>query len=453
MDHYQRYQTNFNHYPLQRPGLLLRPESYSRLQEVISSDCIARGLGSNYGDAALNGSGQLILTERLDRFLNFDEQEGIICAEAGISLTKILDVIITRGWFLPVTPGTSEVTLGGCVAVDVHGKNHHRVGSIGQHILALELISAEGERIHCSPVILPGLFWATIGGMGLTGIIGTVTLKLKPIKSAYMLVQYQTSDHLQAVFNSLSQENSVDEYQVAWLDGLNTPLGRGITMRARHANLTDLSVQQRCKPFSVPRRKSYKLPFYLPNGFLHQTLVRAFNKYYYQRLAKKKHPCLLSYRDYFYPLDRIANWSRLYGKRGFLQYQCVVPIESAYLLTKQILETLNIQKYPIYLAVLKRFGKESLAPLSFAVPGFTLALDLPLCNPGLFNCLDTLDTLVIAAGGRVYLAKDARLKPEAFRSMYPRYREWLAIKQQWDSENKFNSSLAKRLEIVNPQTC
>jgi len=156
----------------------------------------------------------------------------------------------------------------------------------------------------------------------------------------------------------------------------------------------------------------------------------------------------LAYKDYFYPLDRIAHWPRLYGKRGFLQYQCAVPNESAYRVTAQILETLNIQKYPVYLAVLKRFGKESLAPLSFALPGFTLALDLPISNPGLFSCLDTLDALVIAAGGRVYLAKDARLKPEAFLRMYPRYQEWLAVKRQWDPENKFSSSLAKRLDIV-----
>ncbi|MES2998548.1 MAG: FAD-binding oxidoreductase [Pseudomonadota bacterium] len=448
MNHYQKYQTSFNRYPIQRPGLLSRPESYAELVTAIGSDCIVRGLGGSYSDAALNKNGQLILTERLDRFLDFDEQQGIICVEAGISLAKILDVIVPRAWFLPVTPGTSNVTLGGCVAADVHGKNHHRVGSIGQHILALELISVQGERIRCSPEILPELFWATIGGMGLTGIIGAVTLKLKTIESAYMFVQYQTNDSLQETFDSLSQANSVDEYEVAWLDVLNFPSGRSIIMRARHADLIDLSEQQRYEPFVSPMYKSYKLPFYLPNGLLHPTLIKTFNKHYYRRLAKKKHPFLLAYRDYFYPLDRITHWPRLYGKRGFLQYQCVVPTESACLLTKEILETLNTQKHPIYLAVLKRFGKENLAPLSFALPGFTLALDLPLYNQELLSCLDKLDALVIAAGGRVYLAKDARLKPEAFHSMYPRYREWLAVKQRWDPENRLNSGLAKRLGII-----
>ncbi len=451
MDHYQKYQTSFSGYPVRRPRLLLRPESYAGLG-VTNPDCIARGAGSHYGDAALNQDGQLILTERLNRFLNFDEQEGIISVEAGISLKKILDVIVSRGWFLPVTPGTSHVTLGGCVAADVHGKNHHHAGSLSQYVLALELITAHGKRILCSPKVLPELFWATIGGMGLTGIIGTVMLKLKPIENAYMLVQHQASDNLQEIFDLLLQKNSINElgeYCVAWLDGLNSPVGQGIVICARHANAIDLSAQQRCEPFTLHPYKSYTLPFYLPNGLLHPTLVKVFNKYYHWRLHKKKSPFLLSYRDYFYPLDRLMYWPRLYGKRGFLQYQCVVPAESAYRVTEQILTTLATRKCPVYLAVLKRLGKESLAPLSFALPGFTLALDLPFYSQDLLNCLDRIDTLVVAAGGRVYLAKDARLRPEVFRNMYPRYNEWLAVKRSWDPENKFNSSLAKRLAMVN----
>ena len=447
MNHYQKYQTSFNQYPIQCPERLSRPENYSGL-EAITSVCIARGLGGSYGDAVLNKSGHLILTERLDRFLAFDEQKGTLCVEAGIRLTNILDVIVPRGWFLPVTPGTGNVTLGGCVAADAHGKNHHQVGSIGQHVLALELITAAGERISCSPDIQPELFWATIGGMGLTGIIGTVTVKLKPITTAYMLVQHQASDNLEETFEYLSQENALSEYEVAWLDGLNLPLGRSIIMRARHADLAELSSKKQDKPFISPPHKTYKLPFYLPNGLLHQKFIKAFNKRYYRQLAQKEHPFLLSYRDYFYPLDRITHWPRLYGRRGFLQYQCVVPTVSAYATIKQVLETLSTDKYPIYLAVLKRFGEKSMAPLSFALPGFTLALDLPIVNQGLFSCLDKLDALVIAAGGRVYLAKDARLKPEAFRAMYPRYSEWSTVKQQWDPENRFSSSLARRLEIT-----
>ena len=447
MNHYNKYQTSFNHYPHQRPKRLSRPESYSEL-EALTSGGIARGLGGSYGDAALNKDGHVILTERLDRFLEFDEQQGILCVEAGISLRKILDLIVPRGWFLPVTPGTSHVTLGGCVAADVHGKNHQREGSIGQHVISLALITAQGEHVQCSPEIHSELFWATIGGMGLTGTIGVVTLKLKPIESAYLLVQHKKTNNLQETFDYLSQEDLSDEYEVAWLDGLNLPLGRSIIMRARHATLAELPLQQQHAPFVTPNRKTYKLPFYLLSGLLHPTLIKAFNKYYYQQLAKKESPVLMSYSDYFYPLDKIVHWPHLYGKRGFIQYQCVIPTKSACAVTKQILETLHAEKYPVYLAVLKRFGKENAAPLSFAMPGFTLALDIPILNQGLFACLDKLDEMVIEAGGRVYLAKDARLKPEAFRKMYPRYSEWLAVKQQWDPENKLNSGLARRLEIM-----
>jgi decaprenylphospho-beta-D-ribofuranose 2-oxidase len=444
--HHQKYQTGFNRYPIQPAKHIVRPENYAGL-EVSTPVCI-RGLGGSYGDAALNKNGQIILTERLDRFLAFDEKRGIICVEAGISLAKILDIIVPRGWFFPVTPGTSNVSLGGCVAADVHGKNHYYAGSLGQHILALELITAQSERVICSPEVLPELFWATVGGMGLTGIIGTVTLKLKAITSAYMFVQYQASENLEETFASFSEKNLSDEYKVAWLDSLNLPLGRSVTMSACHADRAALSFQKLNEPYVTPVCKVYTVPFYFPKGALHQTFIKAFNKYYYQRLMKKNSPALLPYRDYFYPLDRIRHWPRLYGKRGFIQYQCVVPTESAYRVIKQMFEMLYAEKHPVYLAVLKRFGKQNSAPLSFPLPGFSLALDLPLCDKGLLACLDKLDSLVSVAGGRVYLAKDACLKPETFRIMYPRYLEWLTVKQQWDPKNKLISSLARRLELI-----
>lgn len=446
MKYHQKYQTGFNRYPVQSAKQIVRPENYAGLE--VSTPVCVRGLGGSYGDAALNKNGQIILTERLDRFLEFDEKQGIICVEAGISLSKILDIIVPRGWFFPVTPGTSNVSLGGCVATDVHGKNHCYAGSLGQHILALELITAQGERVICSPEVLPELFWATVGGMGLTGIIGTVTLKLKAIASAYMLVQYQASDNLEKTFAAFSEKNVSDEYKVAWLDGLNLPLGRSIIISACHADRDALSFHELSEPYVVPVRKVYTIPFYFPKGILHQTFIKTFNKYYYQRILKKNFPSLLPYCDYFYPLDRIRHWPRLYGRRGFIQYQCVIPSESAYRVIKQILESLYAEKYPIYLAVLKRFGKQNPAPLSFPLPGFTLALDLPLCNEGLLTCLNKLDVLVSAAGGRVYLAKDARLKPEIFRAMYPRYLEWLTVKRQWDPQANFISSLARRLELI-----
>ncbi len=441
----KKYQSSFNGYPLRYPQLISRPEHYAGLNssELIS---IARGSGGSYGDAALNQQGEIILTGRLDRFLEFDEQQGIISVESGISLNKILQLIVPRGWFLPVTPGTAEVSLGGCVAADVHGKNHRYAGSLGQHVRSLELITAAGERLHCSPMLYPQLFWATIGGMGLTGIIGIVNLQLKRIETAYMHVQHQVAQNLAQVFDAFAKEDEW-EYSVAWLDTLNASSGRGVIIKANHADLAKLPTSQQQQAFSTPVSYRYKVPFYFPQALLHPMWVKSFNKAYYHHLAKKNYPCLLAYPDYFYPLDRISNWPRLYGRRGFIQYQCVLPEKSAYAAIDNLLKTLGRNKQPIYLAVLKRFGNANLAPLSFPLSGFTLALDMPIRNEKLFTCLDELDAVVIDAGGRIYLAKDARLKPEAFRAMYPRYPEWLATKQKWDPHNKFSSSLARRLQI------
>lgn len=441
----KKYQSSFNGYPIKYPERISRPEHYAKLNpsELIS---IARGAGGSYGDAALNQQGVIILTGRLDRFLEFDEQQGIIVVESGITLSKILELIVPRGWFLPVTPGTAEVSLGGCVAADVHGKNHCYAGSLSQHVRSLELITAAGERLHCSPKLYPELFWATIGGMGLTGIIGIVSLQLKRIETAYMCVQRQAAQNLEEIFNAFAKEDEW-EYSVAWLDALNIPLGRGIIIKANHADLAKLSVLQQSHAFSTSGAYHYKIPFYFPHALLHPVLIKSFNKAYYHHLAKKNSPCLLAYADYFYPLDRISNWPRLYGKRGFIQYQCVLPTKSAYSVIENLLKTLHRYKQPIYLAVLKRFGHANLAPLSFPLSGLTLALDIPIGNEKLFICLDELDAMVIDAGGRIYLAKDARLKPEAFRAMYPRYPEWLAIKQKWDTHNRFSSSLARRLQI------
>lgn len=443
----KKYQSSFNRYPIRRPKLISRPECYADLSST-QSIVIPRGLGGSYGDAALNQHGEIILTERLDRFLEFDEQRGIIVVESGISLAKILEVIVDYGWFLPVTPGTTEVSLGGCIAADVHGKNHLHAGSLGQYVQSLDLITAKGDRVRCSSEVFPALFWATIGGMGLTGIIDTVKLQLKQIETAYMCVQYKATQSLEQIFTGLAEDDGTNEYSVAWLDGLNTPLGRGVIMKAKHADLTDLSTPQQRQPFLITTHKSHKLPFYFLHALMQPMLVKQFNKAYYYHLAKKNQPFLLPYCDYFYPLDRISNWPRLYGKRGFIQYQCVLPIKFAYSVTECLLETLFKYKYPVYLAVLKRFGNANLAPLSFPLSGFTLALDIPIYNEKLFACLDKLDDMVIGVGGRVYLAKDARLKPEAFRAMYSRYPEWLATKQYWDPQNRFSSSLARRLNIT-----
>ncbi|WP_342147385.1 FAD-binding oxidoreductase [Rickettsiella endosymbiont of Aleochara curtula] len=442
----KKCQSSFNGYPIEQPKCVSRPESYAELKpsQLIS---IARGLGGSYGDAALNAQGEIILTNRLDRFLEFDVHKGILSVESGISLAKILELIVKQGWFLPVMPGTAAVSLGGCIATDAHGKNHSHAGSLGQYVLGLQVITATGARINCSPEVIPELFWATIGGMGLTGIIGVVTLQLKRIKTAYMKVQHQVIHSLEQTLEILCHKDDEFEYSVAWLDALNMPFSQGVVMKAKHADLLELPTAQQKSAFSTQKYSSFNCPYSLPISILPPLLVKLFNKAYYHHSAKRDQAFLLAYHNYFFPLDRIRNWRRLYGKKGFIQYQCTIPEKFSYAAIKDILETLHKHKHPIYLAVLKRFGRENLAPLSFPLSGFTLALDIPLHSEKLFTCLDILDEIVIRAGGRIYLAKDARLKPKAFRDMYKRYPEWLAVKQQWDPQNRFSSSLSRRLKL------
>ena len=442
----RKCQSSFNGYPIEQPKCVSRPESYAELKpsQLIS---IARGSGGSYGDAALNAKGEIILTNRLDRFLEFDIHKGILRVESGISLARILELIVKQGWFLPVMPGTAEVSLGGCIAADIHGKNHWYAGSLGKYILSLQLITATGARINCSPRVMPELFWATIGGMGLTGIIGIVTLQLKRIKTAYMKVQHQVTHNLKQILENLGQDDDEFEYSVAWLDCLNKPFYHGVIMKAKHADLLELSDTQQKQVLSTPKYSSFNCPYSLPCSLLHPISIKLFNKIYYYYLAKKERAFLQTYHDYFFPLDRIRNWPRLYGKKGFIQYQCAIPTKFSHSAINDILKTLHKHKHPIYLAVLKHFGQENLAPLSFPLSGFTLALDIPISSDRLFSCLDILDEIVIHAGGRVYLAKDARLKPKAFRDMYKRYPEWLAVKKHWDPQNRFSSSLSRRLKL------
>ncbi len=270
----RKCQSSFNGYPIEQPECVSRPESYSELKpsQLIS---IARGFGGSYGDAALNAQGEIILTNRLDRFLEFDIHKGILSVESGISLAKILELIVKHGWFLPVMPGTAEVSIGGCIATDIHGKNHSHAGSLGQYILDLHIITATGARINCSPKIMPELFWATIGGMGLTGIIGVVTLQLKRIKTAYMKVQHQVTYNLKQILESLSQEADEFEYSVAWLDSLNMPFSHGIVMKAKHADLLELPTDQQKQAFSTPNYSSYNCFYSLAASILHPILVKA----------------------------------------------------------------------------------------------------------------------------------------------------------------------------------
>lgn len=438
--------SGWNHYPV-TTSFLVRPERYSELK-IESSSLIPRGLGRSYGDAAINTNHTVVLMERLNRIRSFDEETGVLRAEAGLSLEDILEVFVPRGWFLPVTPGTKFTTLGGCVAADVHGKNHHVDGSFGKYVRAMEIMMPDSSIRKCSPKQDSDLFWATIGGMGLTGIITEISLQLIPIESAYMSVKHYPSKDLDQTLDLLNGAIYDDKYSVAWIDCLSTgkDFGRSVVMNGHHAGLSELSSKVK-DPLNIKERKKFALPFNCPSCLLNHYTIKAFNGCYYYLQSKKQESFIIDYDRYFYPLDSILEWNRLYGKKGFIQYQFVIPSQYSREGLTVILDELTRSKRASFLAVLKRFGKEGEGLLSFPKAGFTLALDIPLSDPNLFPFLDHLDEIVLKYDGRVYLAKDARLNPSSFRTMYPRFNQWQRIKNAIDPKNVFSSDLSRRLEM------
>ncbi len=423
-----------------------RPEKSSQLG-INEGSTLARGQGRSYGDAALNSQGTVVLTERLDRFLEFDESTGVLKAESGATLAEILEHMVPKGWFLPVTPGTKFCSLGGCVAADVHGKNHHREGSFCEHVTGIELVLADGSKIACSATEVPELFWATVGGMGLTGIIETVSLKLVPIETAYIKVKHRKAGNLEVAFNLMDNDVLDDSFSVCWIDLLSRgrKLGRSILMTGHHAAKSEVPLRSH-EPLKVKKRKTKVFKREWPRIALSAPMIRLFNSVFYWRQCRRKE-FLTDYDEFFYPLDRIHNWNLMYGKRGFVQYQFVLPTVGGREGVKKIVTMLAKSRCASFLAVLKRMGPEGKGMLSFPMEGYTLALDIPLSN-SVVDLLKKLDEIVLQHKGRVYLAKDSRLPAETFRKMYPRLDEFIALKRQADPEVRFTSDLARRLEIV-----
>lgn len=418
---------------------LARPDRYQELSVWAQQSCLARGMGRAYGDAAISAHGTTLLMTRLNRFLAFDANTGILQAEAGVSLDEILQVVMARGWFLPVTPGTRYVSLGGAVAADVHGKNHHHVGSFSAFVLDIELFTPSG-RIICSATQNSPAFWATVGGMGMTGIIGAVTLQLKRVPSDDMLVRHTPAANLAAVLALMESAEHDDEYTVAWIDCLATGknLGRSVFMSGHH---TEGALGH------GPKAAHLRLPINVPALALNRFSVKAFNAFYYRWEGRKQKPFRCAIAPFFYPLDGIRDWNRLYGKPGFVQYQFVLPTASAAVGLEAVLARLSKAGNASFLAVLKRFGAAGSGLLSFPMAGYTLALDLPL-RAGTLALLDTLDSLVLDHGGRVYLAKDARLAATTFARMYPQLEAWREIRRSLDPDGLFLSALGQRLEMI-----
>lgn len=425
---------------------LYRPEKISDLPQI-PGRVIARGAGRAYTDSALNSEGAVILTERLNRFLHFDATSGTLKAEPGVTLGEILDCFVPRGWFVPVLPGTKYVTLGGAVASDVHGKNHHIEGAFSSCVKELSLLIANGEVIQCSREKNPDLFRATIGGMGLTGIIQELSIQLHAIETAYMSVRYHAKRDWEELLSFFADPNSEDHYSVAWVDALSKggSLGRGVVMTAHHASISELT-SKNSDPLILGRERTGSVSPFLGRLLLHSPAVYLFNNLYYRFNSLRAESFFQDYRTYFFPLDGVENWNICYGKKGFIQYQFVVPEAAAEKVIHSIFAKMSAAQQRVYLAVMKRFGPQAEGVLSFPMKGITLAMDLPMSQELPALC-QACDEIVVEAGGRVYLSKDAFLLPEPFRAMYPRLSEWKEIKNAVDPSWRFCSDLSRRLEM------
>lgn len=435
-------------YPRARAEVV-RPETVSSVNVTRWEHVLARGLGRSYGDAALSQEGVVMLTERLNRFLAFDERTGLLRAEAGVTLAEVLEVFAPRGWFPPVTPGTKFVTLGGCVAADVHGKNHHREGSFGAHVTALEMTLGDGDLARCTPHEHADLFRATVGGMGLTGVITAVTLRLKPVETSFLIVRHHPARDLEESLALQTDPTFDDEYTVGWVDLLarGARAGRGVFIRGQHARSTELPREHRALEQPATRTR-FELTFDLPSWALNRFSAAVFNQLYFNTQGRKRAAFVSNFNRFFYPLDAVGRWNRAYGRRGFVQYQCVLPLSESARGLRRMQEALAESREPCFLAVLKRFGAAGPGLLSFPAPGFTLSLDFPVRGERLFKLLKRFDEIVLEHGGRVYLAKDACLDPEKFRLMYPRFPEWLEIKRRVDPRDRFRSELSRRLGMT-----
>ncbi len=431
------------------PCHVYRPEKRAELPEILGSgqqpSYISRGLGRSYGDPAINKDAGVISHLALNRFLAFDESTGDLECEAGASLAEILEFAVPRGYFLPVTPGTKFVTLGGAIAADVHGKNHHRDGTIANHIGSFRLLTPTGSVLTCSASENTDVYWATMGGMGLTGIVLSATLRLRRVDSAFVLVDYLKAKNLDAALEAFEVSDRDYRYSVAWIDCLagGGALGRSVLMRGNDAPRERLRVRDPLRVAGPPR---WNMPVELPGMALNPLSIGLFNKLFYLK-HRNLTGQVVHYEPFFYPLDMIADWNRMYGRRGFVQYQAVFPLANGRAGLVEVLEALVRSKRASFLAVLKRFGDANPGPLSFPTKGYTLSLDIPN-SAGLVPFLHGLDTAVLRHGGRVYLAKDAALTAESFAAMYPRAEEFRAIQRRLDPEGRLASSLARRVGLV-----
>jgi FAD/FMN-containing dehydrogenase len=410
---------------------------------------LAYGLGRSYGDAPLLSGGRTLLMERLDRMLSFDPSTGWLRCEAGVSIRDLVDTWTPRGFFPPVVPGTTFVTVGGALANDIHGKNHHVAGSWADHVRNVEILLADGRVVVCDADQHPDLFWATVGGLGLTGVILAMDVRLVPVHNDLIemeSVRVRDLDH----FFEVSAQSADYTHTVSWIDCAATGarMGRGVFMRGRHAGpdvTRRAGLVERAQRWASPLLDAKWLE---PDWLLNRWTIKAFNEVYYRKQVRAVSRVVVPLEPFFFPLDFVKHWNHLYGRRGFLQYQFVVPPDSSWRAVRAILEAISGSGMASFLAVIKEFGESQHGGLSFPMPGPMIALDFPNYGQPLLDLLDRLDRMVADAGGRIYLGKDARLSAEMFRVMYPAWRDWKAARDGFDPRGVFQSDLGRRLGLA-----
>ena len=409
---------------------------------------IARGLGRSYGDPAQNSGGDVLRLAPAG--IAIDEAAGTARVGAGVSIDELLAAIVPRGFFVPVSPGTRFVTIGGAIASDIHGKNHHADGSFGDHVTDLRLMLADTTVVDIAPDRDPDLFWATVGGMGLTGVIVDATIRLLPVETSRMSVETRRIGTLDEIMARMAATDADVRYSVAWIDLTTTGprLGRGVLTNAEHARRDELPPADAADPLRYDARQLVAVPPVVPApGLINRLSVAAFNELWYRRAPQARHGELQSIATYFHPLDLVGDWNRVYGRQGFVQYQFVVPFDAEDVL-RSVAERIAAARLPIFLTVLKRFGAGNPGHLSFPMGGWTLAVDVGVGAAGLSSLLNGLDELILDAGGRHYLAKDFHTRPESIRRGYPRLDEWLAIRERVDPAGIWASDLGRRLGLT-----
>ncbi|GAA1296177.1 FAD-binding oxidoreductase [Pseudonocardia xinjiangensis] len=434
---------------------VLTPRSFDDVSAAVAAagprGIIARGLGRSYGDPAQNAGGTVLDMTGLATIHSIDADTGVAVVDGGVSLDALMRSALPYGLWVPVLPGTRQVTIGGAIGADVHGKNHHSKGSFGNHVLSLDLVTADGTLRTLTPDGPESdLFWATVGGMGLTGVIVRASVQLHRTESAYFVVDTDRTADLDELMGLLTDgSDDTYGYSAAWFDTTTTgaQLGRAVLTRGSLATVDQLPAKLRSDPLKFEAPQLLSFPDVFPNGLANRLTLRAFSELWYRKAPKRQRGSLQNITTFYQVLDLFGDWNRVYGSRGFLQYQFLVPFgqEPTF---RRVVEKIAQSPHASGLNVLKRFGEGNAAPLSFPQPGWTITVDFPIAR-GLHRFCDELDELVLGAGGRLYLAKESRASAATIRRGYPRFDEWRKVRDHVDPTGVFTSDMARRLELTN----